>query len=130
MKKMPVALAVAMSATVLAWAPRGWAQEAGSTNLPPQLQTDAQRKAARAAPAPAEAAPRLPAGGGNDTVAAALGAAMLADVMDAAAASAHDAATGSPRGPDPVAEWRGGVDPDAGAGPADEARQPPGYGPR
>jgi hypothetical protein len=114
-KKMPVALAIAMLAVTSAWAPRGWSQ-AGSS-LPPQLQTDAQRGAARAARAAASAA----AGGaaqpsnaaGGDTVATALGAAVLADVVDAAAASAHNAAMRPPRGPDPVADWRGGVDPDA-----------------
>jgi hypothetical protein len=131
-KKMPAALAIAMWALIPAWTPRGWAQ-AGSS-LPPQLQTDAQREAARAARVAAASvesgesgesggpARRSNAPGGD--AAAAFGAAMLADVLDATAVPAHDAAMRPPRRPDPVADRRGGVDPEADAWPDD----PPGRG--
>ena len=50
-RKMPTALAITMWAVIPAWTPKGSAQ-AGSS-LPPQLQTDARREAARAARAAA-----------------------------------------------------------------------------
>ena len=106
MKKISVVLAAATVATALAtFAPCGWSQASGASRLPPQLQTDAQRKAARAARA--VAAQSAPA---ENSAAAALGTGLLADVADAAAASAHDDAMHSSPAPDPAAGRRGTPD--------------------
>jgi Spy/CpxP family protein refolding chaperone len=110
MKKISVVLAAATVATALAtFAPCGWSQASGASRLPPQLQTDAQRKATRAARAVAAqgSAQSPPA---ENSAAAALGTALLADVADAAAASAHDDAMHSSRGPEPAAGRRGAPD--------------------
>lgn len=129
-EKLPAALAIALLAAASAWAPRGWSQ-AGSS-LPPQLQTDAQREAARAArTAPGKAGGRVqPSNAAGRDAASALGDAMLADVADAAAASAHNAVMRPPRGPDPVADRRGGVDPGADAWLDDPLAPRPDGGPR
>ena len=126
-RKMPTALAITMWAVIPAWTPQGSAQ-AGSS-LPPQLQTDARREAARAARAAAasgESGGPVRRSNAAGDAAAVLGVAVLADAADAAAVSVHNAATRSPRRPDPVADRRGGVDPEADARPDD----PPGRGPQ
>lgn len=129
-QKLPAALAIALLVVASAWAPRGWSQ-AGSS-LPPQLQTDAEREAAAAARAVSGNAggPAQPSNAAGGDAAATLGAAVLADVMDAAAASAHNAAMRPPRGPDPVADRRGGVDPGADAWLDDPLAPRPDGGPR
>ncbi len=112
-KKIPAVLAAAMVATTLAtFAPCAWSQAAGARPLLPQLQTDAQRQAARAARTVAaqgadEGSVQLAGAARGDSAAAALGVALLADVADAAAASAHDDVTRSSRAPEPAPDPRG-----------------------
>lgn len=108
MKKNSVVLAAATAATLATFSPCGWSQVNRASTLPPQLQTDAERKATRTARAvAAQGGDVQSAAAPEGSAAAALGTALLADVADAVAASAHDDATRSSRGPDPAPGRRG-----------------------